>query len=388
MRVLREPTSPFHEQNVAQIAAELAESFGWGVRSDASGNLMIERQDHAEHFDPSEPGLLLTAHMDHPGFWARRMVDRRTLEASWVGRVPRSYFEGAAVRFVTGGSPAPPVWMAGSRPGQARDYRCGGQPVSGTITEVLRYVGEGERALVRVQVDQDVAPGSIGQWALPGPEVIDGRLYAPAIDDLAGVAALLCVMGELGRDRCPVRPVRFLLTRAEEAGFVGCLGHCREHSASGSRRHDQVVGVEMSMATTVATPGAGPVIRVGDRRSVFDPAVTAGLARVAQRLEADEPGFRYQRRLMPGGTCESTVFQAYWGRTGAVCLAMDHYHNVNTHTRTLDRESIDVGDFVGLVKLLASVARSPEAEPDGDGVDDWLEDLWRRQSPLLEQSSA
>ncbi|MEM6855306.1 MAG: M20/M25/M40 family metallo-hydrolase, partial [Planctomycetota bacterium] len=291
--LLLEPTSPFHEQNILHRVTHVAEAAALTAERDAHGNLMIDLPTSGEsHQIP----LLLTAHADHPGFWAEGMVDRNTLSAHWIGRVPRGYFLGAAVRFVTAD--------AGST--GSGSFPLGGKAVRGRITRVSEYRGEGDYARVEIETDAEVAPGSTGQWDLPPCELIDGQIHATAIDDVAGVAALVCVMQELAL-RGASRPVRLLITRAEEAGFVGCVGYCRDQANAGQAGQAQIVGIEMSKAMPEAPVGSGPIVRVGDRRSVFDAATTADVARAAERLAQSDPDFTYQRRLMPGGTCESSV---------------------------------------------------------------------------------
>ncbi|MEL7089353.1 MAG: M20/M25/M40 family metallo-hydrolase, partial [Planctomycetota bacterium] len=304
-----------------------------------------------------------------PGFWARGMRDDRTLLAHWVGRVPRDYFLGAKVNFTA--LPA--------------ESETPGPPVVGRVTRVCEYRGEGDHARVEIEVDAPVCPGAIGQWALPPAEVVDGRIHATAIDDVAGAAALLCVLKELVATGSP-RPVCLLFTRAEEAGFVGCIGYCRDQLATGRRGAQQIVGIEMSKAMPGAPVGGGPVVRVGDRRSVFDPGTTDDGARAGDRLCQQDPAFRYQRKLMDGGTCESSVFQSYLGRSGAVCLPLGNYHNVDEQNRRIDREFIDVQDFHGLVRLLLEIVESPvsPAEPDAaQPLIGWCDGLWDRHHHLL-----
>ena len=183
--LLLEPTSPFHEQNILHRVTHLAEAAALTAERDAHGNLMIDLPTSGEsHQIP----LLLTAHADHPGFWAEDMIGRNTLSAHWIGRVPRGYFLGAAVRFVT------PTDDAGS-PARG-SFPLGGKAVRGRITRVSEYRGEGDYARVEIETDAEVAPGSIGQWDLPPCEFIDGQIHATAVDDVAGVAALVCVMQE------------------------------------------------------------------------------------------------------------------------------------------------------------------------------------------------
>ncbi len=352
------PTSPFHEHRLVDRVLREAAACGLTPTRDAHGNVLIDLPCGGES---AAVPLVLSAHADHPGFWAGPMIGRRTLRAHWIGRVPRSYFAGAAVRF----------------------HPDGGEAVGGRVTAVSDYRGEGDYAAVEVEVEAAVPAGSIGQWALPPAELTRGRLHATAVDDVAGVAAMLCVMRELA-ERGAARPVRLLITRAEEAGFVGCVGYCRDQAAAGRAGRSQIVGIEMSKAMPEAPVGSGPIVRVGDRRSVFDAVTTADCLAAAAALAERDLAFGFQRRLMPGGTCESSVFQSLLGRSGAVCLPLGNYHNVDEAGGRLSREYIAAGDFVQLVKLLLALTEHPASEPgEPAAAGDWCDELWDRHAHLL-----
>ena len=70
---------------------------------------------------------------------------------------------------------------------------------------------------------------------------------------------------------------------------------------------------------------------------------------------ADRP-FRYQRKLMDGGTCEATVLTRVGYGVGAVALPLKNYHNAGRNG--LRPEIIDLDDAVWLVELLVGVASS------------------------------
>jgi endoglucanase len=144
------------------------------------------------------------------------------------------------------------------------------------------------------------------------------------------------------------------------------------------RPDDVVINLEASAAGPQAPQGRGPVIRVGDRTSVFDPAVTAVLTSQAQELTASDKRFRYQRALMAGGTCEATAFSALGLRAGSLCVPLGNYHNVDRRRGRLARETIDVDDWLGMLRLMLAVASSPPK------VADWRPRLRRR---LVERSA-
>ncbi len=324
---------------------------------------------------PNVVPLTLSAHCDHPGFWAEAMLDSNTMVANWIGRVPERYFLGSGVTFFTGARH------------DGIDHQKQTRSVHGTIIEVCDYRGEGDHARVKVRLDGPVEPGSIGQWTLPNFSIHEGIIRATAIDDVAGCAAMVCVMNELLSSNVR-RPVRFLFTRAEEAGYLGCVAYCRDQASKSRSQHAQIVGIEMSKTMPDAKIGEGPIVRVGDRKFVFDPLSVRLCLQSAIDLQAEDPAFKFQYKLMPGGTCESSVFQARLGRAAAVCLPLGNYHNVNETTQSIDQEFIDVDDFVGLVRLLVQIAKT-DADFDRPFVDFDTEcdDLYERQRHLLFQST-
>jgi endoglucanase len=97
--------------------------------------------------------------------------------------------------------------------------------------------------------------------------------------------------------------------------------------------------------------GAGPVIRVGDRLTVFDPSATLFLEQAAREVPMP-----VQRCLMDGGTCEASAFAANGYRCGGLCLALGNYHNIGPDGRPAV-ESVSVNDFCGLVDLIVVAAR-------------------------------
>ncbi|MEM9753828.1 MAG: hypothetical protein AAF916_10655, partial [Planctomycetota bacterium] len=101
--------------------------------------------------------------------------------------------------------------------------------------------------------------------------------------------------------------------------------------------------------------GGGPLVRVGDRVSVFDPELTDSIAGVAEKIAADHPAFVWQRKLMDGGACEATAFTAYGYRAACVCVPLGNYHNMDEARQRIDRESIAISDWLGMVRLLAAL---------------------------------
>lgn len=338
--VLSLPTAPFAEHNVmAYVQAFCAARPALKLTCDPSGNLLIHV--HRGGARVSRP-VCLTAHMDHPGFVADRMIQPQRLRAYWRGGVPIEYFEGAKVRFQVDGR-----WIKGR-------------------VESTRPVREHEKLRVDttvVAVPREVPPGSIGMWDFPDPQIRGNRVFARGCDDLAGLAGILCCLDELTSSRKPC-DAWVLFTRAEEVGFVGAIASCRHETVP---RRCVLVTVETSSVLPHAPMGEGPILRVGDKTTAFTPAATAFCRQVAEALAAKDPAFRFQRKLMDGGTCEASAFCQFGYEATGLCMALGNYHNVDRRRKKLAPEYVDVGDFENLVKWFIALVRWPKAYDGLDG---------------------
>lgn len=196
--------------------------------------------------------------------------------------------------------------------------------------------------------------GDFGMWDLP-PFHLDGnRLYSRACDDLIGCAAIIATLKSLSATGSR-QPVAGVFTRAEEVGFIGAI-----HLAMSKLLPSDVtvISLETSAERPPAKMGEGPIVRVGDRISIFDPATTDFLAEVTK-----DQKITFQRCLMPGGTCEATAFQLYGYRSAALCIALGNYHNCTPDDR-IDMEFIDLEDLEGLISLCVAVAMNKGSTSD------------------------
>lgn len=190
--------------------------------------------------------------------------------------------------------------------------------------------------------------GAFAMWDLPAFALENGRIHSRACDDLIGCAAIVALFHDLA-ERDAEATVYGLFTRAEEVGFVGAIQLAK------SKRVPQdvtIVSLECSSekSSGAGRMGNGPIIRVGDKTSIFDDAATTGLVRAA--TDAKLP---HQRCLMSGGTCESTAYQLYGYRTAALCVALGNYHNCGPDL-TIAPEFVAVDDVAGMVALMRAAA--------------------------------
>lgn len=104
--------------------------------------------------------------------------------------------------------------------------------------------------------------------------------------------------------------------------------------------------------------GKGPIVRVGDRISIFDGPATARLLAAAEREKIP-----VQRCLLDGGACEATAYQLYGYKCAAASLALGNYHNV-TPEGGIGPEFVAIADFFGMVRLcLAAITSGREENP-------------------------
>lgn len=355
------PTAPYREGAVIAWVREFAQRReALGLRSDRHGNLHLRRRGVRASRSP----LVLAAHMDHPGFRAlgcRTVRGQATVEALFLGGVGRSFLPGARVRFF------------------------GDAEVPARVLEVRTDRSSGALR-VRLAARRPVAAGAFGMWDLP-PLRRSARdpdlLFTRAADDLAGLAAILALFDVVERvDPARRVDVRALFTRAEEVGFMGAIAAARDGELPAGSR---LVAIEASKALPEAPQGAGPILRVGDRTSVFDDGLSRWIGRVGARLAAASPRFRWQRRLMDGGTCESTAYQLYGYRCAAMCLPLGNYHNMSERG-TIAAESIRLADLVGLVRFFEGLVRCDADAPRPGAPDPLrarLEERFRRSRKEL-----
>jgi endoglucanase len=183
-----------------------------------------------------------------------------------------------------------------------------------------------------------------------------GLLHAHACDDLAAVAAALATLDAL-RKRNNAAHVGVLLTRAEEIGFIGAIAACKHKSVPKNAR---LICLENSRSYAESPIGGGPIVRVGDKSSVFGPTLTNRISAILSEHQKTNPKFKWQRKLMPGGTCEATTFSTYGYESTCLCLPLGNYHNMNDIDGALagkrnvrvGPEFISLDDFHGMIKML------------------------------------
>lgn len=353
------PTAAGREGRViAWVEAWVARRRNLRLRRDEAGNLIITRTG-ARRGKP----IFLQAHLDHPAFVVRAASRDRDVELEFRGGVHDPYFADAVIE----------IFDAETAPRRAR------------IVELQADRKPFKRVRARLtRSGPPVAKGAIGRWAFRGdlPRIERGLFHTHACDDLAAVAAALATLDTLG-SRGDAGNVGVLLTRAEEIGFVGTLAACRDGSIP---RDSRLICLENSRSFAESPIGAGPILRVGDRLSVFSPELTNRLGAVLTRHAKKRPGFTWQRKLMPGGACEATAFSAFGYESTCICLPLGNYHNMGDidgvakgkRPARVRPECISLDDYHGMIEMLSVCV----TQMDADDANPIRADLARRLETL------
>jgi putative aminopeptidase FrvX len=322
------PTAAGQEGRVIEwIERWTAKQQGISLKRDKYGNLLLTQKRKS-----TKKPIYITAHLDHPAFVVRKQLDDQHLEMEFRGGVNDAYFVGAKIEVFDN---------------EDNGYTGTIQSLEPNAKPFKRVVVKLKKGIAGILLENDIA-----RWKFNPPVVKNGLLHAPACDDLAGVAAAICALDIIAK-LPSLGHVGVLLTRAEEIGFVGAIAAAKNRSVPKTSR---LLCLETSRSFPDSPIGGGPILRVGDKTSVFCPELT----NAASEIMNAQKSFLWQRKLMPGGTCESTAFCEYGFLSTCVCLALGNYHNMkdidgvlhNKKPAKVAPEVISVNDFHGLVSML------------------------------------
>ena len=348
---------------------------------DRFGNMTIARHDFLEACARGAKSgvkpVMITAHLDHPAFVVTAVRTRGKsveLDLEFRGGVNDPYFKGAGLE----------VFDAETR----KSFDAKITSLDAKVDPVAKPFKTVVARLAKPAAAKHIAAGSIARWKFAKAEVKKGLAHTHACDDLAALAAALVAYDAISRDAACAH-VALLFTRSEEIGFIGAIGAARGGTVPQGAR---LVCLENSRSFPHDSPiGAGPIVRVGDRLSVFTPELTNRIGDIAAAHAKDTPGFRFQRKLMPGGACEATAFASFGIASTCVCLPLGNYHNMQDidgvaagkAKAKVGREFISVDDFHWLVELLEVVARRLDDPAVAAGHRALMDTLWSRHARIV-----
>ena len=330
-QLLSLPTAPYRESAVSQFIENELSVHGIPHFKDPVGNIIVGAESKKDYLsllkDPkAEPLRIFIAHMDHPGFHGKKWIDSENLEVEWFGGSPYENCDGGTVKIhaqVHGKKGATPFEADGVF--HSVELASHGRSIKTAVVRVTQKKSSAEQNL-------PAAESIFGYLSFRAPVwVDDGLIYSKCCDDLIGVHAIL----EAAKKTYPQKskgkskrsksrpPFIGMITRAEETGFIGAIGHFELGWLKEGRRPRFVVSLETSKTLPQAEIGKGPILRLGDYMNVFDPALTYWLVQLANRILPGET----QKRVMDGGRCEGSAALIYGLRTIALSVPLGNYHN-------------------------------------------------------------
>ena len=330
----QQPAVAFMEDRVSSAILSITSRIGTPSQTDAFGNLWVTLEGPRSG-DADLPDIAFVAHMDHPGFEVVEDAGGGRYVARALGGVPAAaFFQKVALSVVAGE----------------------GEHVGAVVSE--RHGEEQDRSVIlQLEESRRLDLPALAVFDLPSFLLSEGRVHMRAADDLAGCATILAAMSRLAdaeQANGDIGRVHGIFTRAEEVGLVGA----RLLAEAGSLPKDCiVVSLEASRSLPGAIMGDGPVIRTGDATFTFDAGAESVLNRAREQLQERVPGFRCQRQLMSGGTCEASAFIYHGYRATGIALPLGNYHNA-TEDGGIGAEYIDVADLEQAVELVVEAARS------------------------------
>ncbi len=215
--------------------------------------------------------------------------------------------------------------------------------------------------------------GDFAMWDLPAFEFKNGQIHSRACDDLLGCAEIICLFRDLEAAKADVHCLG-IFTRAEEVGFWGAIQLARSGTLP---RNITVFSLETSAPRGGAEIGRGPIVRVGDRLSIFDSGETARLMNVAAANKIP-----VQRCLLDGGSCEASAYQLYGYRSVAASIGLGNYHNC-APDGTVQCEYVSLDDYANMVRLCVAVVLERNKMDPGRELRDSLEKRAAGYSPLF-----
>ena len=279
------------EENVAECVKKLLEGKVDSVRSDAMGNLIVEKKGQA-----GGKNIMFSAHMDHIGLVVTDIEDEGFLRVTNVGGIGviNSYH-----RHVVFPNGVHGVVVVG--------------PVSGqpALKNVFVDIGAADKedALKMVSLG-DVAVYANDCFALGAH-----RVASPAMDDRCAVALLVQLLCE---PDSPKNTIVGVFSTQEEVGLRGA------EVAAYSVAPD--LGVALDVTGWGDTPevklpavklGKGAAVKFMDRSMVATPAVRDALIAAAEKA-----GAAYQREVLPYGGTDGAAIQHSRGGVPAGTLSI------------------------------------------------------------------
>lgn len=307
-----------YEYQVAQLVKAAICPYVDEVRQDKMGNVVFLKKGSGER----RPRILLAAHMDEIGLMVTKVEDGGFLRFSAVGGIDPRTIVGQEV--ILYGKEALPG-VIGIKP----PHLCSADELKkGHKIEDLHI----DLALPEERVKKLVSVGNLAVIRRDMIQLAGNTVAAKAMDDRAGLAALLCCLQELERLR-HVADVYVVATVQEEVGVRGAAmatyGVIPDIGIAIDVTHGDMPGVPEHETSKL---GKGPGITVGPN---IHPKISAEIIRIAKEFQLP-----YQLEASPGPTgTDARAIQITRGGipTGLLSIPLRYMH---TSVELLDMDDL------------------------------------------------
>lgn len=289
-----QPTAPFREGFVLQKIEQILRQKKIPYFYDGSQNLIAGCKNAKEL---KQAHVALLAHTDHPGFHVVKQTSPTKFKAHWLGGAPFSMMKGSKIRVYS--------------PTEHKSWK------AKIMSELVVVKGKSRRHFEAELTEPVPLPkNAFGAFDFPAYRFQKERISARVADDLAGCVIALGALMDSARYKSKGVAI---FTRSEEVGFVGCIEFLKKNLLSPKTKS---ISLEASKELVGAKIGQGPVLRLGDRTSLFHTAFSQEILSVTLKKKLP-----YQRRIMEGGSCEATALTAFGYVTAGISVPLGNYHN-------------------------------------------------------------
>jgi endoglucanase len=347
--IFSQPTAPYKEGWVlTRIKKELTKR-KISYFEDNVGNIVAGIKSKKQLKKSSYISLM--AHTDHPGFHVIKKINSKLLLAQWHGGHPPK-MNGAKVRLHNPHLPE--------------------KSFTGKVITVDK------KHALKIKLNKALQTNPLnlfGAFDFPGYKKVKSKIVTRAADDLAGCVIIISVLEKLKNKK-----VIGVFTRAEEVGFKGAL-HLLEQKTLAL--NTPVISLEASRTLPGARLGKGCVIRLGDKRSLFDSDIIKQIDEAAERLQKKKK-IKFQRRIMDGGSCEATACRSYGVPAAGIAVPLFNYHNQRPDGKS-GPEMIHLYDVDVAIQLLIETCRDFDHQKL-DKVRKALSSAYKKQMPMLNKT--
>lgn len=307
------------EHAVADILREILQGHVDSMRSDALGNLIVEKFGSEENAST----IMLSAHMDHIGLVVTDIEKEGFLRVNAVGGISPKSVWGRKVVFADG------------TPGVCAVEPNIREKAQQELSDLFVDIG----AESREEAEKLVSIGDVAVYAPEFTALGRHKVASPAMDD---------------RCACALLAELLMYADGQKNHIVGVFSTQEEVGLRGARVAAYTVEPDIGLALDVTawgdTPetklpsvklGAGPAVKIMDRSMIASPAVREKLFEAASTA-----GVAVQREVLAfGGTDGGAIQLSRSGvPTGTLSIPCRYVHSAN--------EVIDLRDMEGALKVL------------------------------------